>query len=31
MDGLRELQVEAGIKKSIAERRSVNLTAEYPL
>lgn len=31
IDGLRELQVEAGIKKSISERRSVNLTAEYPL
>jgi predicted dehydrogenase len=31
IDGLRELQVEVGIKKSIAERRSVNLAAEFPI
>jgi predicted dehydrogenase len=31
IEGLRELQVEAGIKKAIAERRTVNLAAEYPI
>lgn len=31
IDGLRELQVEAGLKLSIAEGRRVRLSEEYPL
>jgi len=31
IDGLRELQVEAALKRSIRERRPVNLAEEFPL
>jgi predicted dehydrogenase len=31
IDGLRELQVEAALKRSIKERRPVDLAAEFPL
>ena len=31
MDGLRELQVEAALKRSIAERRPVSVQEEFPL
>jgi predicted dehydrogenase len=31
VDGLRELQVEAAIRRSIAEKRPVDLTKEFPL
>jgi predicted dehydrogenase len=31
VDGLRELQVEAALRRSIQEKRPVNLTAEFPL
>ena len=31
LDGLRELQVEAALKRSIRERRPVNLAEEFPL
>jgi hypothetical protein len=31
LDGLRELQVEAALRRSIRERRPVNLAREFPL
>ena len=31
LDGLRELQFEASLRRSLARRRVVNLRAEFPL